>query len=280
MKLPPKGRSNELFRRESWGKVGSVAYYDNNISSWRYKNAEVSQASSDLSYANLKANDWERISSNKTVLKDDIVELAWISSSDPIYSRRHELLHKAYKVLNIKEVAHPSIPPYKGSDPWYNVVLQTRVGKLENISLELCQLKRIFEEIKEVDDETPMVKIEISYGNVSAIQQKINEITNQSGPKPIYSIKDAKKGDIVEFLGRGDHESKEDDSFIRGEFYKLRRDYDAGGYNNSKTPEGKLLRGTISVVKDSRGRENGWAAAFFRLERKTHETIGQEHLFI
>lgn len=114
------------------------------------------------------------------------------------------------------------------------------------------------------------LKIDIKYGNVYKINKKLNELTSPNSYKKVESITTAKKGDTVEFIS-GPVGYKGDNSFRIGSEYICSSDYREGGYHSSETIEGKKIAGTISVVEDSKGKKNGWAAAFFRIKRRANE---------
>ena len=76
------------------------------------------------------------------------------------------------------------------------------------------------------------------------------------------SIKDAKKGDYVQYVGYEDFQDT--DSFTVGEYYQLRADYKDKCYFNS--PWAHINAGHLSFALDNKGSTtNGWGAGLFKL---------------
>ena len=76
------------------------------------------------------------------------------------------------------------------------------------------------------------------------------------------SIKDAKKGDYVQYVGYGDFQDT--DSFTVGRYYQLRSDYKNSHY--PKSPWAHIDSGYLAFELDDKGSTtNGWGAGLFKL---------------
>lgn len=76
------------------------------------------------------------------------------------------------------------------------------------------------------------------------------------------SIKNAKRGDYVQYIGYADFQDT--DSFTVGEYYQLRADYKDKCYFNS--PWAHINAGHLSFELDDKGSTiNGWGAGLFKL---------------
>ena len=76
------------------------------------------------------------------------------------------------------------------------------------------------------------------------------------------SIKNAKKGDYVQYVGYADFQDT--DSFTVGEYYQLRADYKDKDY--SRSPWAHIDAGYLTFELDDKGSTtNGWGAGLFKL---------------